>query len=710
MRIEDIRESLVIRERDLFLLTDLAGRVPRGNTSGFGLYYRDTRYLSGFEFSFSTGRASCLLSTAELGYSSEQVLTNFSMVDAEGRHIPQGTIEVLRTRVIHDALEETLQIRNYNQFPVDLEVVFRFAADFADIFVVRGFEPEQQGRPDPPVWRSGALILRYHGADGHTRETMVRFSPRPTATMADPDVAFATFRVSLDSHAFTTLSLTVTVDGRGAASPGKRRFAAVEQSYQEWVNDSTHVNTDSDFLNTILDRSLRDLRMLWHDDDVEGGFPAAGTPWYDTLFGRDASIIGIQTLWLKPRIARQCLRALARYQGTSFDDWRDEQPGKILHELRVGELTLTGELPFSPYYGSVDSTPLFLILCGEYFLWTADLEAMRELEFNLRAALRWIDEFGDPDRDGYIEYEKRSAKGLLNQGWKDSEDSLMHADGSLLPPPIRLVEVQAYAYRARRLMARVFSALGDEQTARELSRKAEALAERFRRDFWIPSGFFALAIDGEGRPATSVTSNPGHALWCGIATQEQAAQQVQRLMKRDMFSGWGLRTLSEESPRYNPQAYHNGTVWPHDNSIAVMGMKRYGHEEEMNRVATGLFDAAKTFEYYRLPELFGGLGRSAHRSPVPYPVACRPQGWAAGAFPLITQAMLGLCPDAPNHTLYVVRPILPDWLNAVSLAGLKVGDAEVDLFFERTAHGTAVEVVDVSGELSVRVTERWPMP
>jgi glycogen debranching enzyme len=333
---------------------------------------------------------------------------------------------------------------------------------------------------------------------------------------------------------------------------------------------------------------------------------------------------------------------------------------------------------------------------------------MQYLEANLRAALHWIETYGDIDGDGYVEYEKRSARGLVNQGWKDSGDSMVGAGGELLKAPIALAEVQAYVYAALKGLAPAFDALGDAETGAALLERARDLRERFVRDFWLKEGCFALALDGEKRPAASVTSNAGHALWGGIASTDQARTLVERLLKEDMFSGWGIRTLSAESPRYNPQGYHLGAVWPHDNSLIAMGFKRYGFETELNQLATGLFDAARAFQYYRLPELFGGTARSAHYEPVPYPVACRPQAWAAGAFPLITQAILGLCPDAPRQKLYIVSPQLPGWLQAVALYGLRVGTAEVDLFYERRGAEVAAEVIGVRGSLDVQFADEWP--
>jgi glycogen debranching enzyme len=710
MAIQDIRDALVIRERDLFLLTDIAGQVPRGNTNGYGLYYEDTRYLSGYDLSFSLAKPVVLLSTAELGYSSEQVLTNPTLLDIEGRRVPSGTIEVHRQRVLEDVLEETVRVTNYNGYPVVLELIFRFAADFADIFEVRGHEPEFRGELDAPVWRHAALTMGYKGKDGRRRETLVMFTPRPLSVQTDAEVGFATFRLELAQQESASIRLVVTLDGRLEAAQGVERYGVVKEEYDSWLADATEIKTDNEFFNAVLQRSLSDIRMLWNHNHTGAGYPAAGTPWYDTLFGRDSAITGLQTLALKPRIARDCLVSLARWQGTKFDSWRDEEPGKILHELRRGELTETGELPFSPYYGSVDSTPLFLWLAGEYFAWTGDLVLLAQLETNLRAGLHWMTKYGGLSDGGYLHYERRSARGLVSQGWKDSRDAISHDDGTLCAPPISLIEVQGYAYSAYRSLSRVFAAIGDAKLAARLEEQATALAQRFNRDFRVTNGFYAVARDGSGRPAASITSNPGQILWPGIVARPDAGDIVRRLMEPDMFSGWGIRTLSAKSRRYNPLGYHLGTVWPHDNSLIAMGFKRYGFEPELNELATALFDAARAFTYYRLPELFGGDERSFHHAPVPYPVACRPQAWAAGAIPLVTQAILGLCPDAPAGRLSIVRPHLPEWLSAVTINGLKVGDAEVDLRYKRRAETTRVEVLDVRGDLKIDRRRSWPEP
>ncbi len=706
MGIEDIRDALIIREGDLFLLTDPNGNVAPDNPHGFGLYHADTRHLSVYDLSFRSAEPVALLSTAELGFAEEQVLINPRMESAEGRTLARGTIEVRRQRVLAGIVEETLRVTNYNVFPVTLELVYRFDADFADIFEVRGQQRERRGRLLEPEADARSITFAYEGLDGRARETHISFSQPPA--VISPQTAV--LRVTLPRRATATYRLVVAVDGLRDRRPAKDRLSLVWRQHRRWAEGCTQVFTDNEFFNKALDRSFADLRMLWNGGGRLGRFLSAGTPWFDALFGRDSAIVAMQTLAFRPDIAKQCLRVLASKQGRRLDPWRDEEPGKILHELRRDEMSLAGELPYAPYYGSIDSTPLFLWLASEYYAWTGDLRLLKELRGPLLAAIDWLDTYGDADGDGYVEYEKQSAKGLVNQGWKDSADSIIHAEGTLARPPIALVEVQGYVFAAQKGLATVFDALGEGERAAQLRRQATNLRRRFNRDFWLPhQGFYALALDGAKRPCASISSGPGHALWSGIIARERAAAVAERLLSNDLFSGWGIRTLSAASPRFNPIGYHLGTVWPHDNAIATMGLKKYGLEEELNEVATALLDAAMAFPYFRLPELFGGEGRSAHHAPVPYPVACRPQAWAAGALPMILHAILGLCPGKSGRELLLVRPQLPHWLENVQLRGLRVGRGSVDLLFRRHATKTAVEVQHVTGGIRVLRRNRWPV-
>jgi glycogen debranching enzyme len=483
----------------------------------------------------------------------------------------------------------------------------------------------------------------------------------------------------------------------------------VAEDYRRWTTSCTQVFTDNEFFNRVMSRSLHDVRMLWSENEIGEAYPAAGTPWFDALFGRDSCILSMQMLAYRPEIARSTLKLLAKWQGKHVDHARDEEPGKVLHELRFDELSRANELPYGPYYGSIDSTPLFLMLVAEYYQWTGDLRLVRELLPAIRAGLVWMDTYGDIAGDGYLSYEKRSAKGLVNQGWKDSFDAVVHVNGTLAHAPIALAEAQGYAYAARLRLAPILDTLGETGLAAANRAAAQRLRESFNRDFWMPDQrFYAMALDGARQHVASVSTNPAHCLWSGIIDPAHAGDVVSRLMENDIFCGWGLRTLTGGSPRFNPIGYHVGSIWPHDNSIAAMGFKMYGFEEELNEVATALFDSAAAFPYFRLPELFGGEARSPHNAPVPYPVACRPQSWAAGTFPMMAQAILGLRPEATEKRLRIVNPRLPYWLNTVQVRGLRIGTGHVSLQYRRSGGATHVEVQKATGGIDVVVSNRWP--
>ncbi|HEY7180432.1 MAG TPA: amylo-alpha-1,6-glucosidase, partial [Blastocatellia bacterium] len=458
--------------------------------------------------------------------------------------------------------------------------------------------------------------------------------------------------------------------------------------------------------NSVMERSLRDLNMLrsalWGEE-----YFAGGVPWFVALFGRDSLITAMQTLAYHPGIAARTLRLLAKYQAQKADEWRDAQPGKIMHELRDGELAHIGEIPQTPYYGTVDATPLFLILLGRHAAWTGDLSLFKELRGNVEAALEWIAKYGDSDGDGYVEYASATEHGLVNQGWKDSGDAMVNADGGLATPPIALVEVQGYVYLAKILMADLYQRAGERQRADDLRTEAADLRERFNRDFWIEEkGIYAMALQGDNKQLAVVSSNPGHALWTGIAEPDKARRTMERLMAADMFSGWGVRTLSSKEKRYNPAGYHLGAVWPHDNSIIAAGMRRYGFDDAAQRIFTGIIEAATHFEHHRLPEVFSGFGRDEYEVPVRYPVANHPLAMASGATPFMVTTGLGLEPDAFEGKLRMARPMLPEFANCIEIRRLKVGDATADLRLERTAKGgVAVEVLRVDGRLDVEVDE-----
>jgi glycogen debranching enzyme len=478
------------------------------------------------------------------------------------------------------------------------------------------------------------------------------------------------------------------------------------EQYQQWLASQVSMSSDNAMWDALIHRARFDLRLLLsrlHDFS----YPSAGMPWYVALFGRDSLITALQTAWF-PEVTANVLRLLARYQGTTVDDWKDEQPGKILHELRRGELAQAKAIPFSPYYGTVDATILFIILLHRYYQVTGELTLLHDLADPLERALGWLETYGDLDGDGFVEYERRSPDGLENQGWKDSWDAIMHADGSLVEPPVALVEVQGYAYAARQAAAAIYRALGNSTAAAKYAYQADWLRDHFDAAFWMEDkSCYCLALDKHKRQARVVSSNAGQILWTGIAPPDHARKVAERLMQPDMFSGWGIRTLSTEEVRYNPMGYHVGSVWPHDNSLIAFGFKRYGLHDKMLPVLSGLYDVAQRMPDGRLPELFCGYPRIDGEDPIRYPVACSPQAWAAGVFEFLAQVMLGLKPDAPNGTLHVVHPTLPEWLHQFQVINIPVGPGSVDLACRRDGDHTYTEIVNVRGGIRVSFEEDW---
>jgi glycogen debranching enzyme len=695
--VEDISDALVIREQHQFLLTDARGDVPAENLRGLGFYSHDTRHLCEYEFLLDGAPPLVLLSSADSGFSQEQVLGNYRSVK-DGQSVGRGTIEILRERVLDRNLQERVRITNFNTFPVTIEPSYRFDADFADIFEVRGHKRRHPGTLAAPEVGESTICFRYLGLDGVWRRTAIEFDPAPD----EIGERGARFAVTLRPRETFELRLTIDVDEYGER-PETEGAPRLRREYREWRDSFAAVHTDSEVYNRVLDRSLTDLRMLWTREHAGHSFLAAGTPWFSALFGRDSIIASLQTLPFRPEVARECLSLLARYQGQTADPYRCEEPGKILHEMRHDELSTINELPYQRYYGSVDSTPLFLLLAAEYAHWTADLEFIDGLMPCLNAALHWVLDYGDSDGDGFLDYTTESPGGLRNQGWKDSLEAIVHADGSLCEGPIALAEVQGYLYLALTRLAPVLAQLGDTGRAQELREAAHRIRKRFATTFWRDEKrLVAMALDGSGQPAEVMSSNAGQVLWSGLLAQSQAASVKDALFASDMFSGWGIRTLSYSVPSYYPLGYHVGTVWPHDNGIIALGLKRYGFDNEVNEIATSLLDAAREFPSYRLPELFGGQPRSEFQPPVPYPVACRPQTWTAGCQLHILQAMLGLHADGLRNRLQVIRPRLPYWLTQVHIGRLRVGEGSVDLHF-RTKRGKTSVTYETTGPVKVEV-------
>lgn len=706
-----IADAVVVKNENLFFLAKADGRVPSAGDHGFGLYYHDCRFLNGYELKVADAYPNSLVSTAAQGYMAAFQLTNPDIRMADGRLIHKEEIGIKWERILDAgrlALDERITVENFGPRPVEFGISLSFSAGFEDVFAIRGLLPEKPGQSHDPDWQDDVLSFRYDGADGIHRGLSVHFSPAPEAT----DGATAHFQIRLrpEERRQFSVSLVVAESSKaGGIQPKEHRppkfeetKRALQHSCDQWMADRTETRSDSTLLNAVLDRSFRDLHALRSRLEDQEYF-AAGLPWFGTLFGRDSLITALQTLAFDPEIAAHTLRLLADFQCRQVDDWRDGQPGKILHELRVGELARTGEIPHTPYYGTVDATPLFLILIGRHAAWTGDLTLFHELRSNIELALEWMAKYGDLNGDGYVAYASSSEKGLINQGWKDSGDAIVDADGNLAQPPIALAEVQGYVFLAKVALAELYQRAEEREKANQLRQEAERLRARFNRDFWLEEkGTYALALQADHRPAAVVSSNAGQVLWGGIADPDKAQRTMECLMGEEMFSGWGVRTLSEKERRYNPVGYHLGTVWPHDNSIIAAGFRKYGFDDAARRIFAGILEAAMHFEHYRLPEVFSGFRRGEFGVPVRYPVACHPQAWAAGAIPYLVETALGLVPEAFERRLRIVRPTLPEDIERIEVRRLKVGRAQTDLNFRRADDGTiVVEVLNVEGPLDV---------
>ncbi|MDE3111541.1 MAG: amylo-alpha-1,6-glucosidase [Chloroflexota bacterium] len=687
--------TVSLKEDSLVLVTEDDGSIPTGGTSPLGLYYHDTQYLSGFELRVNGERPLLLSANHEQNY-----VAAFQLMQASGvrlgtaRHA-QETLSIRRTRYLADGLRERIGILNATPKEVALEVELEFEATFKDMFAVRGYRGIEDALAGAPCrWDGDELVFERAGRDGVRRATAVALQPAPE----ERDGATVRYRRVLPAQGVLMIELAIvpTEDGSGER-PSRPGFdEALDQlnaRYRRFLRACTRFRTSSETLNEgLIQRSALDIRALLEFEDT-GPFPTAGIPWYAVPFGRDALVCAYETLAWAPDIARGTLRLLAACQGTKVDEQTEEAPGKIFHELRRGELARLGAIPHRPFYGSVDATPLFALVVAETVRWTGDRELWRELRPAAERALEWCDgPYGDPDRDGYVEYGMRPSE-MRNQGWKDSALSLSYADGEAADLPAALVEVQGYVYAAKMALAPLYELDGDRARGERLRAEARELARRFERDFWMDDeGCYAQALDARKEQVRAVTSNAGHALWSGIANADRAGMVVQRLMQPDMFSGWGIRTLSSRYSTYNPMSYHNGSVWPHDNALIAEGFARYGYREEATAVIEGLFEAGKRFPDSRLPELFCGFPRDLRFSsrPADYLVACIPQAWSAGVVFLCLRTLMGLEPRIDDGKL-VVDPALPGWLPWITVDDMRVGDAKLSFRVARTRRGVIVQ-------------------
>jgi len=736
----DLGSVQVLKHGNLFMLTDQFGDI-HSDSRGLGLYRDDTRLISCSVLRVGGERPVVLQGSTGMNYRGVIQLTNPTIARNPNDKIRPGQglvgkkLGITRDRLLTGmALEERVRIVNFSEHAERVDIQLELADDAADIFEVRGF-PRERGTVLPIAATEARVTFRYDGLDGRRRHTWLDFSEpgavepvRPGDTPAlggsvryrwawdleagaEHELSWIVWAgvAPIATGAATAAKVSGPADGDDAGDlfPEPPRIAPDEgaAAYHAWARSTTSVATDHELFNLTIGRSVADLRLLVNDGPADGQrYVAAGVPWFTTLFGRDAIITALQTLAFRPQIAVETLDVLASLQATEVDDWRDAEPGKILHELRFGETANAGELPHSPYYGSIDSTPLWLVLLGATYDWTGDRGMVDRLWPNALAALRWIDEWGDRDGDGFVEYERRSPRGLLNQGWKDSGDAIRDRHGKESRAPIALAEVQGYVFDAKTRMAALARMRGDVELAERLTRDAEALRAHFEEAFWVEDQrYYAMALDGDKRQADAIGSNAGQCLWSGIVSEARARDVADRLLSPALFSGWGIRTYADGQPGFNPFGYHTGTVWPHDTSLAAAGLKRYGFQDEANRLVGQVFEAAQHFGEYRLPELFCGFDREKAPMPVPYPVACSPQAWSAGAAFMFLQTMLGLRGHAAANELELLRPNLPDWLGKVTVTNLRIGEASVDLLFHRWRGTTSAEVLRKVGDLSVTI-------
>jgi glycogen debranching enzyme len=695
----------VLKHGESFGLFDRYGDMPRAGNGEHGFYYQGTRFLSRYELRLNGQRPLLLNSSVRRDNCVLNVdATNTDDLVPDEDDVRKGTVHLSRSWILWEgACLERLEIGNYGRRPVALRLSIELENDFVDIFEVRGFQRERRGEMLAPTQGVQRVELGYRGLDGAVRRTQVAWSVTPT--LLSPDRA--DFEIEIAPRASFELETTISsaLEGetfREATYAGACRYADATQ--QEAREERARVASPNEQFNAWMHRSAADLNMLCVGNP-EGMYPYAGVPWYSVPFGRDGILTAMQYLWVDPNMASGVLQFLAQTQATERNAEQDAEPGKIVHEMRKGELAALGEIPFGRYYGTIDATPLFVVLAGEYHQRTGDLALLHRLWPNIERALAWIDDCGDIDGDGFIEYHRQSGDGLVNQAWKDSEDSVFHVDGTLARGPIAMCEVQGYVYSARVHAARLARSLGKEELAQKLERQAADLRERFEAQFWDDElGTYVLALDGEKRPCRVRSSNAGHVLWSGLASHERAQLVGRTLLAPDSFSGWGVRTIAKGEARYNPMSYHNGSIWPHDNAIVAMGLARYGMKEQSVAITTALYEASLFMDLHRLPELFCGfLRRAPGEGPTLYPVACSPQAWASATPFYLLKACLGMSFRPEEPRLRFLHPALPPFLDRLRLAGIRVGDAIVDVLFERHDEELGVKVIRTRGDVDVSV-------
>src|SRR5579859_5460029 len=692
-----------LKHDDTFIVLDSHGDIGASAGGPDGLFNADTRYLARLELVLDEVQPLLLGSNLRDDNSSLTVDLTNPDVYRQGRNVlPKDVLHIVRTIFLwRGAAYQRIGVQNHSEQTASFDLTLLFGNDFADLFEVRGERRPRRGVGAAKLLGPADVLFEYVGLDDNSRTTALQLDPRPTRLAVNS----ATYHLDLAPKQSHSLFIVVSCNKSPAAKPVPffRGLLAHRREMREQTKGAASIETSNNIFNEVLCRSMADLNILT-TDTPQGRYPYAGIPWYSTTFGRDGIITALQLLWVDPRIARGVLRRLALYQAKEVDPLADAEPGKILHEMRGGEMAALREVPFAQYYGSVDATPLFVLLAGLYVERTGDDETLAELWPAVEAALRWIDGPGDPDRDGFVEYQRATEQGLANQGWKDSYDAIFHADGQLAEGEIALAEVQGYVYAAKRMAAACARRLGHDDTAKRLAEQAEKLAERFEAAFWCPEiGTYALALDGDKKPCRVRTSNAGQVLFTGIAAPERAASVAAGLLQPHFFSGWGIRTVAVGEARYNPMSYHNGSIWPHDNALIALGLARYGDKAAIATLFEGLFMAGTYMDLRRLPELFCGFRRQRGHGPTLYPVACAPQAWASATPFTLLEASLGLQFDPFNGEIRLSNPQLPAFLDEVTLRNLTLGSASVDLQVRRNRDTISLDTPRINGNVRVSV-------
>ncbi|MGA3303791.1 MAG: amylo-alpha-1,6-glucosidase [Methylovirgula sp.] len=691
------RSLRVLKHNDIFAVLDSYGDIGVGSDGPEGLYFRDTRYLSKFDLRFEGKRPLLLGSVVEDDNASLSAdLSNPDIHIGDDLAMPRDMIAIKRTKLLFEAgCYERIGFFNFDRGQRTFHIAIHFDADFRDLFEIRGMRRKARGARTARIAGAGRVELRYDGLDNVSRYTTVNFTPAPQRL----NVGKAEFDLVLKPDENCSILVSVICGEDKASEPLKflTAYRGARRSLKALTRSIATVESSNVVFNEMACRSTSDIYALVSRTKT-GLYPYAGIPWFSTIFGRDGIITAMMMLWVDPMIAKGVLLYLAETQARHVDFESGAEPGKILHEIRHGEMAHLKEVPFGQCYATVDATPLFVMLAGLYFERTGDKATIRAIWPNIEAALLWCDSFGDKDQDGFVEYHPETSSSLTNQGWKDSGDSIFHADGSQAQGPIALCEVQGYVYAAKRAAATLSEMLGLTAMSEALNAQSEVLRHRFHQAFWCEEiGTYALALDGAKRPCRVRASNAGHALFTGIADPACAARVAASLTSPEAFSGWGIRTISQGESRYNPISYHNGSIWPHDNALIVLGFARYGLKAQAAKVFSGMFDAAGSQDLRRLPELFCGFGRRPRRGPTAYPVACAPQAWASAAPFAFLSACIGLSLRHDSNEIHFEDPRLPDFLDELTIRNLQLGETRADIQLRRDGDDVTVSVLARDG-------------